>query len=386
MTITPLCTPPEAAEIAARRSRAQAAMARDGLDALVAFNPDNIFYLTNFANFVHERPFILVLPAKGDPIFVMPRLEEPHVRIRAVGALEFAPYFEFPAPVGQGWDAKLTEVLGTARQIGIETDCPHYLVAVLNGRHAVNEVIEDLRAIKSPWEINRHQYACNLMLLGMETLLSECKPGVLAMTAYGAASGRMTRQMYTDLPSANLFSTRLQAGAQPQSISHDPHNFTDFFIPFTKGGPHVALSAGTANGYGGEVERTFFLGHVPEAAKRPFDVMMQARALAYELCVPGAIMHDVDAAVNALLRKAGYGEALLHRTGHGMGVTGHEGPFLAEGDHREIRPGMVFTIEPGIYLPGIGGFRHSDTVLITDTGILNMTPMPDALDALTLPV
>lgn len=386
MSITPLCTPPEATEINARRTRAQAAMADAGLEALVVFNPDNIFYLTNFANFVHERPFILVLPAKGDPIFVMPRLEEPHVRIRSVGALEFAPYFEFPAPVGQGWDAKLNEVLGTARQIGIESDCPHYLVAALNGRHAVNEVIADLRAIKSPWEINRHQYACNLMLLGMETLLSECKPGVLAMTAYSAASGRMTRQMYTDLPSANLFSTRLQAGAQPQSISHDPHNFTDFFIPFTEGGPHVALSAGTANGYGGEVERTFFLGHVPEAAKRPFDVMMQARALAYELCMPGAIMHDVDAAVNALLRKAGYGEALLHRTGHGMGVTGHEGPFLAEGDLREIRPGMVFTIEPGIYLPGIGGFRHSDTVLITDTGSLNMTPMPDARDALTLPV
>lgn len=386
MTPAPLCTPPEAPEIDTRRARAQAAMARQGLDALVLFNPDTLFYLTNFANFVHERPFILVLPAQGDPVFVMPRLEETHVRIRSVGALHLAPYAEFPAPTGQGWQAPLAEALAGCARLGIEYDCPHYLWQALDGRATVTTIIEDLRAIKSPWEISRHQYACNLMMLGIETLLSECKPGVLAMTAYGAASGRMTRQMYTDLPSANLFSTRLQAGAQPQSISHDPHNFTDFFIPFTEGGPHVALSAGTANGYGGEVERTFFLGHVPEAAKRPFDVMMQARALAYELCVPGAIMHDVDAAVNALVRKAGYGDALLHRTGHGMGVTGHEGPFLAEGDHREIQPGMVFTIEPGIYLPGVGGFRHSDTVLITDTGNLNMTPLPDTLDALTLPL
>ncbi|MEZ5751703.1 MAG: Xaa-Pro peptidase family protein [Paracoccaceae bacterium] len=386
MTITPLCTPPEPSEIKARRTRAQAAMARAGLEALVIFNPDNVVYLTNFANMVHERPFILVLPAQGTPVFVMPRLEEPHVRIRSVGALEFAPYFEFPAPEGQGWDAKLAEVLGGAQRIGIESDCPHYLVAALNGRHVVTEIVEDLRAIKSPWDINRHQYACTMMMLGMETVLEQSRPGALAMSVYSAASGRMTRQMYTDLPSSNLFSTRLQAGAQPQSISHDPHNFTDLFIPFTEGGPHVALSAGTANGYGGEVERTFFLGHVPEPARRPFDVMMQARALAYELAVPGAIMHDVDAAVNALLRKAGYGEALLHRTGHGMGVTGHEGPFLAEGDHREIRPGMVFTIEPGIYLPGLGGFRHSDTVLITETGNLNMTPWPETLDALTLPL
>lgn len=217
------------------------------------------------------------------------------------------------------------------------------------------------------------------MMVGLNETLAQCKPGVLAMSAYGAASGMMTQKMYRDLPSANIFSTKLQAGAQPQSISHDPHNFTDLFITFVPGGPNVALSAGMTDGYGGEVERTFFLGHVPEPAKRPFDVMTQARALAYDLAKPGAVMHDVDAAVNALLHKEGYGENLLHRTGHGLGVTAHEAPFLAEGDMREIRPGMVFTIEPAIYVPGTGGFRHSDTVLITEDGNHNMTPLPDAL-------
>lgn len=386
MTRDTICTPPEVPEIDARRKRVQAAMSAAGLDALVLFGPDNIFYLTNFANYVHERPFVLVLPASGDPVFIMPRLEEPHVRTRSVGALEFAPYFEFPAPEGDGWDAKLNEVLGGKTRLGIEFDCPHFVSAALHGQVEVSGIVEDLRAIKSPWEVARHQYASDMMLVGMEELLRHCKPGVLAMTAYGAASGKMTQKMFTDLPSTNIFSTKLQAGAQPQSISHDPHNFTDFFIPFTEGGPHVALSAGTTNGYGAEVERTFFLGHVPEHAKRPFDVMMEARALAYNLAVPGAIMHDVDAAVNGLLRKEGYGENLLHRTGHGFGVTSHEAPFLAEGDYREIRPGMVFSIEPGIYLPGIGGFRHSDTVLITETGNRNMTPWPDAIEALTLPI
>ena len=115
-----------------------------------------------------------------------------------------------------------------------------------------------------------------------------------------------------------------------------------------------------------ELERTFFLGHVPEEAKRPWDAMMEARALANELTKPGAIMHEVDLAVNNLLRKAGYGDNLLHRTGHGLGVTGHEGPFLAEGYYREILPGMIYTVEPGIYIEGIGGFRHSDTVLVTE--------------------
>lgn len=386
MKIEPLCTPPELPEMAARRDKAQAAMAEQGLDALVLHNPDNIFYMTNFANFVHERPFILVVPAKGDPVFIMPRLEKPHVLTRAVGALEFEPYFEFPAPQGKGWDAKLAEVVAGKSNLGIEPDCPFFLSDALGGRQRVCEIIEDLRLVKSPWEIQRHQYTCNVVAVGMQELLDQCRPGVLAMTAYGAATGKMNQKVFSDLPSSNIFSTSLKAGAQPNSIAHDPHNFTDFFIPYTEGGPHVALAAGTANGYGGELERTFFLGHIPEEAKRPWDVMMEARVLALELTKPGAIMHDVDHAVNTLLRKAGYGDNLLHRTGHGLGVTGHEGPFLAEGDHREILPGMIFTVEPGIYIEGIGGFRHSDSVLVTETGNHSMTRWPDTLEELTFPI
>lgn len=157
MTTDAICTPPERSEIEARRARAQSAIGRDGLDALVLFNPDNIFYLSNFANMVHERPFILVLPAKGDPIFVMPRLEEPHVRIRSVGALEFAPYFEFPAPEGEGWDVELANVLNGMLRLGVEEDCPLFLVEALDGRHQSTQIVEDLRMIKSPWELSRNQ-------------------------------------------------------------------------------------------------------------------------------------------------------------------------------------------------------------------------------------
>ena len=113
---------------------------------------------------------------------------------------------------------------------------------------------------------------------------------------------------------------------------------------------------------------------------------MEARAKAYELAVPGNVMHDVDEAVNNIMKAAGYGDNLLHRTGHSIGVTGHEAPFLAEGYHREIQPGMFFTIEPGIYLPGIGGFRHSDTVMTTDGGNISMTPVADSLEEMTLPL
>ena len=197
-------------------------------------------------------------------------------------------------------------------------------------------------------------------------------------------SGMMMPRILTDLPSTNVLATRLMSAFQPPSVSHDPHNFTDINMVMEAGGPHVSVINCVINGYGAEIERTFFLGHVPEEARRPFRVMMDARRLAMELTVPGAVMGDVDRRVNAVFENAGYGANLLHRTGHGIGVTGHEGPFLADGDEREIEPGMVFTIEPGVYLPGVGGFRHSDTVVTTEDGNLSLTRGPVELEELTL--
>ena len=97
-------------------------------------------------------------------------------------------------------------------------------------------------------------------------------------------------------------------------------------------------------------------------------------------------MSDVDRRVNSLLKSGGYADNLLHRTGHSFGVTDHESPFLAEGYDHEIRPGMVFSIEPGIYLPGTGGFRFSDTVLITVKGNQKLTAAPETIEGLTVDV
>lgn len=152
------------------------------------------------------------------------------------------------------------------------------------------------------------------------------------------------------------------------------------------GRSNTAIVAGLLNGYGCEIECSFFFGEVPEAAIEPFKIMMEGRALAFDMCKPGVSMHDLDEAVNMTFRKAGFGNNLLHRTGHGIGVTAHEGPFLAEGFHHEIRPGMIFTIEPGIYIEGLGGFRHSDTVLLTESGNESLTPLPAGLDDMTLPI
>lgn len=386
MRPAPIFTPPPPAEMLARLARVREAMARHGLDHFVAFAPDNVFYLTNFANFVHERPFVLVVSHGVPPRFVVPKLEVPHVRTRAVGELEVVTYAEYPAPAGEGWDDRLRHLLGVGGRIGVEPGCPLQIFHAIPGERVSSGILEDVRMVKSEYEIGRIAYGCALLSDAHRHFLTGARPGRALPQTATELSGMMLLRVLRDNPATNMLATRLTAVFQPPSVSHDPHNFTNIAMAMETGGPHVSVFNCVVNGYGAEIERTFFLGHVPEAARRPFDVMLEARRLAFALTVPGNVMGEVDRRVTEVFRTASYGDQRLHRTGHGIGVTGHEGPFLADGYERVIEPGMVFTIEPGLYLPGVGGFRHSDTVLTTANGNLTLTDGPEALAELTVPL
>jgi Xaa-Pro dipeptidase len=367
-----------------RIERVRAMMAAQNLNYYVAFSPDNVFYLTNFANFVHERPFILVVARSGPLQFLVPKLEIPHVRTRAIGDLDLVAYFEFPAPAGDTWADHFAPLFAEGARIGVESICPLQVYEAIPGERVRTDIIDDVRMVKSDYEIGRIAYACDIVSLAHQRLLAGARPGRTVPEVTSELSGMMMAQILEDYPSTNMLATRLTVVFQPGSVSHDPHNFTDLNMAMEEGGPHVSIINGVINGYGAEVERTFFLGHVPEKAVAPFQVMMEARRLAFELTVPGNSMSEVDRRVTEVFKKAGYEAFLLHRTGHGIGVTGHEAPFLAEGYHRVIEPGMFFSIEPGIYLPGIGGFRHSDTVMTTEDGNLMLSDGPVEMEDLTL--
>jgi Xaa-Pro aminopeptidase len=381
-----ICTAPTKTEINNRIASLQAEMVAQGLDYYLCHDPANIFYLTNFANYVHERPFIVLLSNKGKLTFLMPKLEEPHVRARAVGDMEYLHYFEFPAPRGEMWFDRLQDVLLPHHRVGVESQCPLAVVEAVPGETVVSDIVDELRMIKSDYEISRITYTCDVLNAGHALLLETAQPGLTPLQLHKQVGSAMMQKLLTDNPSSNILNSKFNAATQPPQIAHDPHNFTDLFCTLVNGGPHVTVVNGLANGYGAELERTFFIASVPEAAVRPFNVMLEARALAFELAVPGTCMSDLDRQVNEQLKARGYGEYLLHRTGHSFGVTDHEAPFLAQGYQREIKPGMVFSIEPGIYLPGVGGFRFSDTVLITESGNIKLTEAPESLEALTLDI
>ena len=139
-------------------------------------------------------------------------------------------------------------------------------------------------------------------------------------------------------------------------------------------------------GYLSELERTMVIGQPTDEQRRMFDHMVALQDIAFEAIKPGARCSDVDSAVRAYFDEHELMPYWRHHTGHAIGLRYHEGPFLDTGDDTEIVPGMVFTVEPGLYSPELGGFRHSDTAVVTEDGIELVTYYPRDLESLTLPL
>jgi len=382
----PITHPPDEAELGLRLERVRRSMAEHGLDYYVSFDPVNVYYLTNFGHYVHERPFLLVIGRQGPPTMLAPFLELSHVKERAGCELEFVTYDEYPAPKGQNWFDIYSTLFPANARIAIEQAMPVGIASRTPGTPIPVDLIDEARFVKTAYEIGRAVHACSVVDLAHTKLLDVCKPGVPESTIFTTVNGIMREKIFSDIPNANFIMTRTLAGVWPPSIAHDPHRIPHLTLRMEHGGPHVSIVSAQVDGYGVELERTFFLGEVPDSAREPFDVMMMARAKAFEMLVPGQHMGDIDAAVRKVISDAGYQDWVIHRTGHSFGITGHEGPFLAIGEERLLEAGMLVSIEPGLYQEGMGGYRHSDTVLVTEQGFLNLTHAPEQLDDLVLHV
>ena len=379
-------SPPSQEELANRLEKVRILMVQQSLDYYISFDPVNIYYLTNFANYVHERPFILIIPKKGTMKFLVPLLEKTHVESRAKCELDLIHYFEFPAPQGENWFDRYHELIEKDARVGVESAMTLRIYDQTPGNKIKTDIVDEVRLVKTDYEIGRNVHACKVINAGHKRLLKIIRPNMMLFELYNQVSGYLMAKVVADMKNLNPLVSRVMAAALPPSLSYDPHNFTDVFQKMEEGGPHVSGVGGQIDGYGVEIERSFFLGSVPDKAKDPFDAMMEARALAYKLTKPGTNFSDVDIAVRKVLKDRGYADKILHRTGHGLGITGHEGPYIAAGYDRKMEPGMIISIEPGIYIRKLGGFRHSDTVLITDDGNMSLTKAPESLEELTIAI
>ncbi len=385
-TVEPITTPPSRDELDLRMNKVRALMAGEGLDVYVAAHPDNVYYLTNFAYVPFERPFFLVVPAEGKPALIVPLLEVSHAEQRILVDVDYHTYYEYPAPPGKTFVDALNQVVGGDRKVGIESSLSLALKEVMPGKTVIADLVDEARLVKTDYEIGRIAYASAVVDAGMKKALDLSKPGARVATMYSEGSKEMMVKVVMEIPDVNLLMTKFIAAVWPKALSAQPHSVPGLFDALETGGPNVAIITAQANGYSAEVERTFFIGDVPGQAKKLFDLFMEARQKAYELVKPGIRAEEVDRQALRKIQDAGYGDNILHRTGHGFGITGHEPPWVALGSDHVLEKNMVISIEPGIYVKGLGGFRHSDTVLVTQDGCISLTRFPDSIEDLVLPV
>jgi Xaa-Pro aminopeptidase len=163
-----------------------------------------------------------------------------------------------------------------------------------------------------------------------------------------------------------------------------PHSLASNIV-FEAGDVLVSEATAPLWGYHSELERTMVIGPPSDEQRRLFEHMVALQDLAVDALRPGVACAEVDRRVRAYYETHGLWEHWRHHTGHAIGLRYHEGPFLDRGDDTELRAGMVFTVEPGLYAAGLGGFRHSDTIAITADGVEWLTDYPRDLGSLTLP-
>jgi len=383
-SVAPITMPPSKPELDLRMDAIRSLMTREGLDFYVAAHTDNVYYLTNFAYMPFERPFFLIVPAEGKAGLVVPLLEVSHAEQRVLIDVDYHTYYECPAPAGKTFHDTLNKVIGRNARVGIESSLSIALQKTIPGKVAVTDLIDEARLVKTDYEIGRIAYASAVAGQGVKKVMQLAKPGAQFASIYSAGNQEMLVKVVMEVPNVNMLMTKFLAAVWPKALSAQPHSIPGLFDALEEGGPHVTIVAAQANGYSAELERTFFIGTVPEEAEKLFDLSMAARQKAYELIKPGVRVDDVDRQVLQIIKDAGYGDTILHRTGHGFGITGHEPPWIALGSNHVLEKNMVISIEPGIYVDGVGGFRHSDTVLVTDDGCVSLTHYPDTLKDLIL--
>lgn len=365
----------EAKEFRGRQDRLRALLSAHGYAAYVAVSTDAIFYLTGAVFVPIERPVLLVIGAGGSLTVIAPLLERDHIGAQMPGA-DVVVYRDYPSPAGETWQERLHDVAGGSGRVAIDPYARLEIAAVLRRAATPEDFVEQLRLIKSPAEIACIRRAAAHADAQVAKMRRAIKVGCTVGDVYGAI-GNVTAEAATELgPRFNMFTTACMSVPWAAPHNAEPHRIPATTDCFGAIGPHNMTAMARFDGYAAESERVLFLTPPPPDIADVHRAVCEARALAWSMLRPGQATGDVDAAVREHFRRCGLDQYLLHRTGHGFGLGAHEGPWLAEGATDVLAAGMVVSVEPGLYLPGIGGVRDSDTILITADGCEVLTQEP----------
>ena len=363
-------------EYSGRMEHLQLAVKESGTDVFLVTGQESIYYLTGASYKPLERPFFIIIWPDHAALLV-PKLEQAHMS-KAKGFSAVESYWEYPSKPGEGYMDKLADMLADAETVGIEPSCKAEVSQQLKGKTVrILPLVETLRLAKSDVEVAAIRAAARLADEGIALMRGAAYPGVTPMEEFSVAKKLQTKVVMSGVyePLESEFLT----ACWPAPYSAQPHSIPPLGAKLGKG-PAQMMCFLRANGYAAECERTVFVCPPSKEEAALFGHMLAAREAAFALVRPGVRAEDVDAAAREYFTKHGLEKYMLHRVGHGIGMGNHEGPWLSEGSKHVLAENMIVSVEPGLYIPEIGGFRHSDTVLVTKDGYERLTVHPTALE------
>ncbi|WP_376792216.1 M24 family metallopeptidase [Thermoflexus sp.] len=354
--------------------RLQEAMAREGIELLALVPGANLFYLTGLSFHRMERPIVALFPREGDPALILPAFEVEKARAAAIPWRLF-PYTDEEGP-GRAFQAA-TEALGWGRPIAVETLAMRVLEwSLLASAFRTPEpipaepLLARLRMVKGPEELAAMQRAVAVAEKALQMWLPQVRIGMTEREA----TRRLIQACFAAGADALAFEPIVVAGPQAALPHATPSD-----RPMGRGELMIVDFGVVVDGYVSDLTRTFALGEPDPEWPRIYEVVREANAAGRAAVRPGIPAEAVDRAARAVIEAAGYGRYFTHRTGHGLGLEVHEPPSIVAGNTTPLEPGMTFTVEPGIYLPGKGGVRIEDDVVVTESGGESLTTFPREL-------
>ncbi|MFJ8792705.1 aminopeptidase P family protein [Streptomyces sp. NPDC102462] len=345
----------------ARMERAARSAADAGLAGLLVAPGPDLVWLTGYApTAVTERLTLLVLAQGRDPVLVVPALEAPDAR-QAPGAPALAlrdwrdgadPYAvagDLLAPSGR---FGVSDNAWAMHLLGLQKTLPGTSYA------ALTDALPMLRAVKDAAELELLAAAGAAADAAFEEIRKAPFAGRRESEVGGDLADLLRRFGHSQVDFTIV-------GSGPNGA--DPHHEVGDRV-IRRGDMVVLDFGGLKDGYGSDTTRTVHVGEPTDEERAVHDIVRAAQEAGFRAVRPGVACQEIDRAARAVIEDAGYGEYFIHRTGHGIGVTTHEPPYMIEGEEQPLVPGMCFSVEPGVYLPGRFGVRIEDIVTVTADG------------------
>lgn len=358
-----------------------------GIDLCLVLNDENQYYISNFKAIIYSRPIILGITL-NNTFLIVPQLEEKHAKTGS-NIDDIYVYYEKPKKDSSMFNYKdhLENILSNLSKnlkIGIESNQMsvnlfNYLKTKNYETVDISNKVKKMRFIKDDQEIESIKKSGELVSLAVKESLENVKVGVTEMELDNYGNKRVFEEISLNYPDStlDLFSMS-PSGVERTNM---PHVFSNTRKLKNKDIVIHSRQVGL-NGYRAECERTFFVGEPTKKQKEIFKVMTEAQQAAMDIIEPGISAKEVDWVARNIIKEANLEKYFIHRTGHGIGIGTHEEPYLRFDSDLTIKENMVFSIEPGIYIPEIGGFRHSDTIIVTENGNEKITNYPNELNDL----